>query len=454
MSDLTHMAEPFKIKVVEPIKVKKDQTIKIASLTIKLIKNPTQNNSWLHLVSWSRPTLFADEENITGRIVRPDRKYLEESKPPDFIGLSEVTSANSFGDKNPGNILLLDWRTPAGAFDRTKHQTIKGERLHFRVFKSLDARDWEMISEDEAPYAGNLENIAFVYEDKELDDGTQYYYKVNAVDALGNEKEGAILGGMPKDLTPPKDISSLQGFVEDGRIILEWQNPKDFDLGGIIILRNEDKPVDTKSLEVGKEYFIGDLPLGRDKGEVVFASFQEDFDPEMVPTDFVDDYVEPEIKYYYKIFTYDRDTLGPPTEMGRNYSPGIPIVMTTSGQIDTHTFSGPSIGIVNDHGVRITDTPVVFPNPFRPTGSNSLTFQYSLNKKATIDLKISDLSLRMVKNISVFEGEEGGKFGRNKIEWNGRDESGALVSNGPYIVSIFAREENRVIGRLRLTVYH
>ena len=104
---------------------------------------------------------------------------------------------------------------------------------------------------------------------------------------------------MPKDLRPPAEVTNLRGLAEKNRFLLKWQNPNDLDLGGIVIIRNENCPIAAKALTTGKEYYPGDLPFGQEKGEVVYASFQEDFDPEMVEAEFSDDYVEPDIEYYY-----------------------------------------------------------------------------------------------------------------------------------------------------------
>jgi len=439
--------------IEEPIKVEKDKKVTLTTVTLRLREKPKQKNQWLELLGFAHCSLLAQEEAVTGRINQPDKKYLEEAKSPETSGFVKITSENQYGEKDPGNTLTIDFRNLVNAFDRTKYLTLKGEVLHVRILRSTDGKNWEELS-GEAPYAGNLKNIAYVYEDKELDDGTQYYYKIFVSDLLGNEKETALLSAVPKDLTPPGEVTSLRGLAEKNRFLLKWQNPNDLDLGGIVIIRNENYPIAPKALTTGKEYYPGDLPFGQEKGEVVYASFQEDFDPAMVEAEFIDDYVEPDIEYYYNIYTYDRDLPYSPKEMGRNYSKGLTIVMTTAGQIMTSTV-GNTLAIEQalQQGVKLNGTPLVFPNPFNPTGNNTVTFQYSLNKNASIDLIVTDLSLRVLKKISIYEGENGGKIGSNKVVWDGRDDQGILPSNGPLLVSILVKGENRIIGKMRVTVY-
>ncbi|MBU0501834.1 MAG: hypothetical protein ABIH69_02510 [bacterium] len=448
----------FVFLIEKPRRVQPNETITLTNLTFHLNQTTTQANKWLYLLTWGGTDsckLYENELDVTGRLNYPQQKYLEESKPPEFIGLSEATSANSFGEKDPGNTILLDWRTPAGAFDLTKFMTPRGELLSFRVYRSCDGTNWEELSVPGNPvYTGNLENVPFVYEDKDLENRRTYYYKVTAIDntsPVPNEQtQVAVLSAIPYNFSVPGQVSNVIGLTHNNTITLRWKNPEDPDLSGIMIIRNEESQVAEGKLisatvaANGREYQFGEEPFGTGKGMVVFYSFPEDYSHDLVPIEHIDYEALPETKYFYKIFTYDR---------AKNYSEGIPLGMTTEGPIEIAGTLPQSLRRLAEDQGKITDRPLVFPNPFRPTGNNNVTFQYTLNKNLNVDIIISDTFLKLVKKINCYVGEEGGKEGLNKINWDGKNEQGAIVSNGPHLVNIFSRDTHKVIGRIRLTVY-
>jgi hypothetical protein len=449
----------------QPVKVAAGQTVELLEILFHVNQSPRQANKSLPLFIWADPSqnlLKSGSTNITGQLFKPPTVILEPSLPPEFKGLASATSANAFGVKDPGNTVVLDYRTPAGASDLTK---FKGNELSFRVFKSLDGVVWEELSPPPAShqvsedpdqrntYTGNASNVKYVYEDTNLDDGTRYFYKVTAFDNTApdfNEKSNVVvLSVIPQDRNPPEEVFNLKVVAgQNGEKFLKWQNPDTEDLGGIVIFRNKDKPVVDGRMENGKEYRVGDEPFGIGNGQVVFVSMQEEI-PSMVPREFTD-YTEEEGAYYYRVYTYDRQCLqGCPRQVGLNYSKGIPAVVgLVDGQLQAGSSGRSSLSSPAQRGV-----PMAFPNPFQPNGGNHVVFQYSLDQSMDIDIYINDDTLKNINKFSFLAGQKGASAGINKVEWDGRSFEGVFASSGLHMVSIVSKKENKALGRIRLMIY-
>jgi len=76
-----------------------------------------------------------------------------------------------------------------------------------------------------------------------------------------------------------------------------------------------------------------------------------------------------------------------------------------------------------------------YPNPFNPELEQT-TIEYVLGKSCSVELIIYDLSGREVLSRHYKPGQEGGKFGRNLVYWNGRNQKGQIVQNGTYICCV------------------
>ena len=72
------------------------------------------------------------------------------------------------------------------------------------------------------------------------------------------------------------------------------------------------------------------------------------------------------------------------------------------------------------------------PDPFSPTGSNVCTIKYTLPKTMNLTLKIYNNSNNIVK--TLVDGTA--NSGINTATWNGKNESGTIVSSGVYIYKI------------------
>ncbi|NOX65475.1 MAG: hypothetical protein GXO85_06670 [Chlorobi bacterium] len=66
--------------------------------------------------------------------------------------------------------------------------------------------------------------------------GPTYYYKVKAVDMVGNESEFSnSISGQPADTIPPAPPSNITAIIEDQFVRLKWKAPTDLDLQGYYI---------------------------------------------------------------------------------------------------------------------------------------------------------------------------------------------------------------------------
>jgi len=337
------------------LSVRPGATVNLAGITFHVKQTATPRGVRLFDFSTRQPSsvlITGVSSDITSATAIPLAVSLSQSAPPNFSGFSQITSYNTFGSRDPGNTLILDWRTPgSGAQDLTKYFNGK---LNYRIFRntadnfgpdsgamelSIDTSHGEMDDPAmRAPFTGNVPNTDYLYQDggegNPLSDGTTYSYKISALDdtsPMPNESVGSVRSGTPLDLTPPGNVANLSAQAEDNRIILTWDNPTDPDFAGVVIVRNEGTPVGSGYLESakavfpydnGREYQAGEQPFGEGSGRVIYVSF---------PGDFSNHYEDSDIivgrRYYYRIFTFDRVVDGMPREMGRNYSGGAAVNM-------------------------------------------------------------------------------------------------------------------------------
>ncbi|MDD5382782.1 MAG: hypothetical protein PHH60_03910, partial [Candidatus Margulisbacteria bacterium] len=106
----------------KPLKVPAGQAVYLASLTCHLDqKQKLEGKKSLSLFHWTEnnpSAVYSGQTDVTGKLIDPSKITLERPEPPSFSGLKTVASVNTLGISNPGNTLVLDWKTSAGA-DRT-----------------------------------------------------------------------------------------------------------------------------------------------------------------------------------------------------------------------------------------------------------------------------------------------------------------------------------------------
>ncbi len=113
---------------------------------------------------------------------------------------------------------------------------------------------------------------------------TRYHFKISCASKLGNMAETSdqeFYTLSPVDNIPPANVNNFTAVAGDEKITLSWENPLDKDFKGVRVLKN-------------KKFYPSDIW----DGEIVYDG-KEEF--------FIDENVENGIRYYYTIFSYDKN---------------------------------------------------------------------------------------------------------------------------------------------------
>ena len=102
--------------------------------------------------------------------------------------------------------------------------------------------------------------------------------------------------------------------------------------------------------------------------------------------------------------------------------------------------------------IRVVGDLLVYPSPFSKPKDDELTIQYTLSGDADIEIYIIDVGGRRVKKFSFMSGAEGGSAGINKVVWDASTAFGGHLANGIYVGTVIAKQEGRLLGKLKLTV--
>jgi hypothetical protein len=89
---------------------------------------------------------------------------------------------------------------------------------------------------------------------------------------------------------------------------------------------------------------------------------------------------------------------------------------------------------------------VNYPNPFR-AGRENTFLEYVLSQDSNITFTIYDMMGQVVYERDLAHGEAGTVAGVNRIEWDGRNKDGEVVSNGGYLLFLNIKDEGRVLKR-------
>ncbi|MHB9154780.1 MAG: hypothetical protein ACYC5N_03680 [Endomicrobiales bacterium] len=93
-----------------------------------------------------------------------------------------------------------------------------------------------------------------------------------------------------------------------------------------------------------------------------------------------------------------------------------------------------------------------FPNPVdtRKGGEEAKTnIVYVLNQDAEVTITLYDLLGYQVNSWTYHAGEEGGRKGANRVQWDGANEMGAKVAKGGYIAQIRVKSDRGVVTTMR-----
>ncbi|MFC1568071.1 hypothetical protein ACFL37_00040 [Candidatus Margulisiibacteriota bacterium] len=102
--------------------------------------------------------------------------------------------------------------------------------------------------------------------------------------------------------------------------------------------------------------------------------------------------------------------------------------------------------------LRLIGTPITYPSPYSPTRDKLVTIQYLLSEDANVAIYLFDVGGIRVMRLLPNAGEEGGSAGINKVTWDGRTERGVMAGNAIYVGTILNRDENKLLGKFKLTI--
>lgn len=105
---------------------------------------------------------------------------------------------------------------------------------------------------------------------------------------------------------------------------------------------------------------------------------------------------------------------------------------------NTTSFSSPLFSIASFS----LSKPLNSPNPFNPNKSSTF-IEYQLSADAHISLYIYSISGEKLWSKVIQAGDSGGTLGYNSVAWNGKNDFGEIVANGPYIAYIFAESNGQ-----------
>ncbi len=78
-----------------------------------------------------------------------------------------------------------------------------------------------------------------------------------------------------------------------------------------------------------------------------------------------------------------------------------------------------------------------YPNPFSPSSDRLIRLRYDLSTPQTVTVRIFDFSMILVKEFSTSASFSG----PNEVAWDGTDDQGLQLANGPYFYGIQAQED-------------
>jgi fibronectin type 3 domain-containing protein len=128
--------------------------------------------------------------------------------------------------KEIGDTIVVGWR-----------MSPELDLSHYNIYRGTSIQgDFAKLNSE--PVRGDLP----YYEDAGVRAGKLYFYKVGAVDRVGNESMlTSAISAMVKDVVPPGVPSDLQYAVEDHTVELDWVAPPEDDLLGFFIYRGRSK---------------------------------------------------------------------------------------------------------------------------------------------------------------------------------------------------------------------
>ena len=412
--------------------------------------------------------------------------------PPDsgpYLSPSPYSQARSFevgtGPVAPGNIQIST--EPKGVLTISWQEV---EAAHsYRIYRGLESG---FLLDSAATAAEFVAGTTFT--DFNVEPGREYFYCIcslaeNETEGTPSEEVSAIA---LEDNVPPEGVCSFKvdGNVL-GEILLSWSVPGkaldgDLPVAYAIYRRWDEDAEFSKIAETGElafvdttvasgenyEYYlialdkVGNQSSPSETLQVIAPSFELEIYHEPIAmagmgkdTTFkieINNKVPDEVLFCYRYDGQTKYFAIPMKNVGDSWQ-----LVITMPQVDTLSYyfeikSGEDSFIYPQKGA---EGPfVVKPLTGHPSGSlqimelrvepavynpqtNVLSIAYLLGQDANCSVKIYSVSGQLIRTLPTASGGEGSKAGVNILTWDGRDEQGRLVRNGPYIISVSAKAE-------------
>jgi len=253
---------------------------------------------------------------------------------------------------------------------------------------ALEDGGWDVVGVVPAAAADKYNSVVPTLYDSTKDAGVQFsVFKVMGITAMPavNAITAADSGYSIDNLAPAPPVN-LVGSIEDEGVQLVWDESIDADFKYFSVYRSETKNFDPASVEV-------------------LAKTSE--------TTYVDATIEAGKTYYYKVTATDFSG-----NEGTASAEATILVTGINGEMAI-----PTEFVLNQN----------FPNPFNPT----TVIRFGLPGVQQVTIKIYDIRGSLVRTLAQ------GRFsaGYHNLTWDGRDETGQIVSAGTYIYQIVSASE-------------
>jgi len=143
-------------------------------------------------------------------------------------------------------------------------------------------------------------------------------------------------------------------------------------------------------------------------------------------------------------FVYDFFSAGKTLPDGENA-----INFTAANAVGTAVYNT-TVSVLGGEG-RLIGIPITYPSPLELLYDREVTIQYTLSKDMNIDIFFFDVSGRMLKKFTLYEREEGGSAGINKVSWDLITLQGQKVSSGIHLFTIVNHDTNKLLGKGKFT---
>jgi hypothetical protein len=102
---------------------------------------------------------------------------------------------------------------------------------------------------------------------------------------------------------------------------------------------------------------------------------------------------------------------------------------------DTVTFrvNHLTVFMIIEYNLGVTPEFSNYPNPFAAGNGNVTRIRYTLPANSEVEIKIYDLIGELTWQKKISAGEDGGQYGPNEVQWDGKNEAGSYVGAGAYI---------------------